>query len=102
MTARAEQEALAREGVRPIVVDLAEPGVYEGLLQLAHFVEQAIRGMPLEAMVDACRKASAFAPFVDPTLFREKGQALREDERILEVLRSAQKQLQWLHEARRT
>jgi hypothetical protein len=102
MTARAQQEELARDGVAPIVVDLAAPGVYPGLIQLAHFVEQTIRAMPLEAMVEACRQASAFAPFADPTLWRAKGQAMREDEHVLEVLRSAQKQLQRLHERARS
>jgi hypothetical protein len=102
VTARADQEQLAREGLAPIVVDLAEPGVYPGLLQLAHFVEQTIRAMPLEAMVEACRKASTFAPFTDPTLWQQKGKAMREDEQILEVLRFAQKQLQRLHERARS
>lgn len=40
----------SRDGTCPIIANLAEPGVYQGLVNLAIVIEQHIRAMPLEAM----------------------------------------------------
>jgi hypothetical protein len=87
--------------VRPIIGNLEDLGVYDGLIHFAHFLEGTIRGMPLEAMVASVNLAEAYCPILDPRLFRQASKKLAEDQGVLVTLLSTQKELVRLFEAAR-
>ena len=71
-------------------MDYAE---YRGNLVAAYALVGALRSIDLAAMLDAISHAEALGPVLDPTLFREKGQALKEDKAVIAILCEAKRKL---------
>jgi hypothetical protein len=63
---------------------------YTGYLVRAWTLTRELEDLPLAAMIYLADKADTVGPFVDPTLYQEKGRSLGEDLRMLRALRNAQ------------
>lgn len=68
----------------------------EYVLRLHHawLMASIVREMPLAKMIDIMERADAFGPIVDPTLYREKKDALAQDLRLVRALRTVQTELE--------
>jgi hypothetical protein len=56
----------------------------------AMLIYQIIRDEPLAELLERIDRAEGVAPVLDPTLYRDKRQALSEDKRMIEALFSFQ------------
>lgn len=62
---------------------------YRQHLEEAYLLVKLAAGLPLDEMLAAASLAESTAPILDPTLYREKGKALREDMSVLCALKRA-------------
>lgn len=62
---------------------------YRQHLEEAYLLVKLAAVLPLDEMLAAASLAESTAPILDPTLYREKGKALREDMAVLCALKRA-------------
>lgn len=62
---------------------------YQRNLHTAYLVANLLLLLPIDQMLVAANRSQMLAPFLDPTLFQQKGRSLAEDITILEALREA-------------
>lgn len=77
--------------------DLATiPDLYKSELYKAHMLAAVLGPIPLAEMISAAERCHTTGPFLDPTLYRDKMQALDEDLELLRALRGAQVRIEKL------
>lgn len=67
---------------------------YKVNLHAMYGFANTIAMLPLEKMLEAANKANNTGWFLDPTLYREKGKALREDIEMMEKCLAVKKLMQ--------
>jgi hypothetical protein len=66
---------------------------YSESLLAIYVIAAAVRRLGLPTMLAAIEQAEAFGPVIDPTAFIEKGEAMRQDRRVVAILAAAQAKL---------
>lgn len=77
----------AREATETRVVDKED---YQTTLARLWLLYATLKPLPLQEMIDMARHAEEIGVFLDPTLWREKGNRLRQDIKLMEAFRAIQ------------
>lgn len=56
---------------------------YQDAVRTAHLAGALLAALPLGELLEHIRRADILGPYVDPTLWREKGGAMEVDRRVL-------------------
>lgn len=59
------------------------PGEFSSVVALAHMARNQLATLDLAGALDAIARADSMGAIVDPTLYREKSQAMHEDREVL-------------------
>lgn len=90
----AERYGLRAAKIEDVALPLsvvAFPAVYRSVVVTASFAAKMLEHLDFDAVIAAIDRAEAVGPIVDPTLYREKSQAMREDRELLVAARELQK-----------
>lgn len=74
---------------------------YRRRLEGAHELAAWLCAADFESLLDAIAVAEVTAPILDPTLFIQKGEAMRQDKSVIEILNRAKHDLDRLVEGSR-
>lgn len=80
---------------------LVEIDEYQVTVSLLWGWARLIEDMPIEDALSRAKHAETVGPFIDPTAFREKHQALREDIRLLRAFAAVKAELAVIKEQHR-
>lgn len=77
---------------------IIDPEIYQKqLIQLWAFAG-AIERLNIEPMLEAAKHSDSVAAFIDPTTYREKGPALKQDIEMMEALLGVKRKMQAFRE----
>ena len=60
---------------------------YQSMVQLCYALGVMAEAVPTEVLLASIERADSVGWFIDPTLWRDKGPALRQDKKIVEAIR---------------